>query len=204
LAADWCRQAGINTCAGGQKYAAASSSAPADWQQQEVKKCSGEVKNTQRRAAARPHIGSSRQPKSREQKVKKTQRGGKKISGEQQRGCKLAAAGSQNHVSKRSKKRSGEVKKTQRRAAARPHIGSSRQPKSREQGGQKISGGQQRGRRLAAAGSQNHVSKRSKIRSGGQQRGCKLAAAGGQNHGSRGTKKSAAGPKNQRRAAARP
>ena len=120
----------------------------------------------QRRAAARLQIGSSRRSKN--------AAGRSKIrSGEQQRGRKLAAADGQNHVSKRSKKRSGEVKNTQRRAAARPHIGSSRQPKSREQGGQKISGGQQRGRKLAAAGSQNHVSKRSKIRSGGQQRGCR-------------------------------
>jgi hypothetical protein len=65
--------------------------------------------------------------------------------------------------------------------------------KKTQRGGQKISGEQQRGRKLAAAGSQNHGSKRSKIRSGGQQRGRILAAAGGQNHGSRGAKKSAAG-----------
>jgi len=38
----------------------------------------------------------------------------------------------------------------QRRAAARAQIGSSRRPKAREQEVKKCSGGQQRGRRLAA------------------------------------------------------
>ena len=49
-----------------------------------------------------------------------------------------------------------------------------------QRGGSKIrSGEQQRGRRLAAAGSQKHVSRGAKKCSGGQQRGRKLAAAGG-------------------------
>ena len=58
----------------------------------------------QRRAAARPQIGSSRRPEIAAREAKKMQRGGSKIrSGEQQRGRRLAAAGGQKHVSRRAK-----------------------------------------------------------------------------------------------------
>ena len=54
----------------------------------------------------------------------------------------------------------------QRRAAARLQIGSSRRSKNAAGRSKIRSGEQQRGRKLAAADGQNHVSKRSKKRSG--------------------------------------